>query len=247
MCIHDELPDPGRKFAPLIQAVVSPISQDQNRVVKFAANGPTETLGGDTHRIEGEEITLSDLIVLTQVFQSALEDLTLRVDERDTKHHHTATVMVVKVDAFGNLATCHRQKDAPSSRVTCSTIVGQRKSGLSTIGGFHEQELFLQHLIEKAHFIPHAHHTFEVSVAGEEGDDAIWDRSGEFDQQKAVVSDHRRIVAQVVLGTHCHLITATGNNQWTDRWPMKTHGKATTDNRLEAEDLWVHCQWRECS
>ena len=124
--------------------------------------------------------------------------------ERNAHHHAAATVVVVEVDAFGDVSANHAAQNGALSGVARFAVVLDGNVGLGDIATLDEEEFPIEKVPDNGGFVPLGQVVLEVRVkeslgvgegyvrvAGEEADDAVGYHTTQFHQETAFL--HRGI------------------------------------------------------
>lgn len=238
--VGDGLVDPlGQLGALLGEAAVR---EHHDAVVVLAAEDAAEALRGVAHGVEGQEIVLADAVRLAQELEPGLEDARLGVLERHADAEHGAAVVVVEVDALGDLPAGDAQQDGAAAVAAGGAVRLERERRLLRVGRLDEDELVLPDVVEDAHALPHADDGFHVEVRGEEDDEAVGRDPREVGQQRAVVAHHARLVADLEGGGDGRLVAAARDDHGQEGGARERHRVGFLHHGREAEHLGVHLQ-----
>ena len=125
------------------------------------------------HCVEGEEVILSDTVVLTQELEAGFEDAGFGVLEWHAYAEHGAAVVVVKIDPFGDFTSGNAEQDGAAAVAAGCAIGLERERSFLGVGCLDKDKFEFQDLVEDAHALPHADDGFHVEVGGKEDYDAV--------------------------------------------------------------------------
>lgn len=100
------------------------------------------------HGVEGEEVVFADAVRFAQELEAGFEDAALGVLEGDADADDGATIVVVEVDAFGDLATRDAEQDSAAAVAACGAVGFERQGCFLTVGGFDQDEFVVPDFVK---------------------------------------------------------------------------------------------------